>query len=115
MIEMIRQDMDEIYLLRRLGSPVIRPRVVDYPKHTPTGGKSANLVRWRTDWQGKKSNGPRKPTRQEALDRINQIPAIDVPRKLRKGKPLTPFTLPLYAPELAKVFVYLDPLDRIEG
>lgn len=57
----------------------------------------------------------RKPTRQEALDRLDNIPFIETPRKLRNRLPLTPYTIPLYAPELAKVFVYLDPLDRIEG
>lgn len=57
----------------------------------------------------------RKPTRQEALDRLDNIPFIETPRRLRNRLPLTPYTIPLYAPELAKVFVYLDPLDRIEG
>lgn len=112
MIEMIQQDMDEIYLLRRLGSPVIRPRLVDYPKHTPQGGKSANLVRWRTDWQGKKSDGPKKSTRKEALNRLDT--AYDITSQLPKGGAKGAL-IHEFAYLGATVMIYLDPLDRIEG
>tara|TARA_A100001015_G_C15014944_1_gene725034 strand:- start:557 stop:895 length:339 start_codon:yes stop_codon:yes gene_type:complete len=112
MIEMIRQDMDEVYLLRRLGSPVIRPRLVDYPKHTPQGGKSANLVRWRTDWQGKNSTGSKKPTRAQALDRLES--EYDITSQLPKGGARGALVHE-FAYLGATVMIYLDPLDRIEG
>ena len=108
MIEMFQQDMDEIYLLRRLGSPVIRPRLVDYPKHTPRGGKSANLVRWRTDWQGKEAPST-KPTKQQGKEVVRQLwwPVRYLP---------TPFKGPIVhgAPILADILIEIDPLDKFQ-
>ena len=58
----------------------------------------------------------RKPTKQEAIDRLNEIPAVKLARSVRRSVRLPPIILlPLYAPELARVFVEIDPLDRIEG
>ena len=58
----------------------------------------------------------RKPTKEEAVDRLNEIPAVKLSRSVRRSLKLPPILLlPLYAPELARVLVEIDPLDRIEG
>ena len=54
----------------------------------------------------------RKRTRREALDRLEEI-EIPLPPSLRRIHPiLKPFEI---AQLLAKVLVYIDPLDRLEG
>ena len=58
----------------------------------------------------------RKPTKEEAVDKLNEIPAVKLTRSVRRAVKLPPIILlPLYAPELARVLVEIDPLDRIEG
>lgn len=54
----------------------------------------------------------RKRTRREALDRLESI-EIPIPPTLRRAHPLlTPLEI-AYA--LAKVLIYIDPLNRLEG
>ncbi|MCW3978084.1 MAG: hypothetical protein NWE77_09140 [Candidatus Bathyarchaeota archaeon] len=61
---------------------------------------------------GSFDGGMRKPTRQEALDRL---PSIPKPVRGLRPKPKNPWLLPLYALDLAEILIYIDPLDRIEG
>ena len=61
---------------------------------------------------GSFDGGMRKPTRQEALDRL---PSIPKPVRGLRPKPRNPWLLPLYALDLAEILIYIDPLDRIEG
>ena len=62
------------------------------------------------------TSSSRKPTKQEAVDRLNELPAVKLTRSVRRSTRLPPIImLPLYAPELARILVEIDPLDRIEG
>ena len=62
------------------------------------------------------TSSSRKPTKQEAVDKLNEIPAVRITRSVRRSVRLPPIILlPLYAPELARIFIEVDPLDRIEG
>lgn len=62
------------------------------------------------------TSSSRKPTKQEAIDRLNELPAVKLTRSVRRNVKLPPiFLLPLYSPELARILVEIDPLDRIEG
>ena len=62
------------------------------------------------------TSSSRKPTKEEAVERLNEIPGVKLSRSVRRSIRLPPiFLLPLYAPELARVLVEIDPLDRIEG
>lgn len=60
-------------------------------------------------------NDPR-PTKEEAKAKLDDLWFIQVPtRALRKTKLVPPWLVPvLYAPELAEVFIEIDPLDRLE-
>lgn len=61
---------------------------------------------------GQGRSSMRKPTRQEALDRLPYVPRVIRGR----GKQFPPpFSIPFYALDLAEVLIEIDPLDRIEG
>lgn len=66
--------------------------------------------------EGRYGYGPttimRKPTKEEALERLPYVPRI-VRGKGRQLPP--PFSIPFYALDLAEILVEIDPLDRIEG
>lgn len=76
--------------------PVVQPRTWNYSER-----------------YGSADGGMRKPTRQEALDRLPSLPKPV--RSLTRKTPPNPWLIPLYALDLAEVLVYIDPLDRIEG
>jgi hypothetical protein len=71
-------------------------------------GRGANLV----PRYGMPTTVMRKPTKEEALDRLPYVPRL-VRRPGRRLPP--PFGIPFWAIDLAEVLVELDPLDRIEG
>lgn len=95
-------DEEEMFTIfngrKRAGStsPVVQPRTWNYSER-----------------YGSADGGMRKPTRQEALDRLPTFPKPA--RSLTRKTPPNPWLIPLYALDLAEVLVYIDPLDRIEG
>ena len=55
------------------------------------------------------TSSSRKPTKQEAVDKLNEIPAVRITRSVRRSVRLPPIILlPLYAPELARIFIEVD-------
>jgi hypothetical protein len=54
----------------------------------------------------------RKPTTEEALERLPYVPRI-VRGRGRQLPP--PFGIPFWALDLAEILIEIDPLDRIEG
>ena len=67
--------------------------------------------------EGRYGYGPttimRKPTKQEALERLPYLPRPI--RRVGSRRLPPPFGIPFWALDLAEILVEIDPLDRIEG